>query len=369
MRPLLTALLILFSVTGMATDLGRVVEPVPDRSGEAREEAMVAALEKVLVRLTGSAVPTRYEGVDGILRQPSRWARQYSYVDAPVTATGESGEQAPSDALTLAVDFDTGALTARLEALSAPVWSTQRPGVLLWAVLQRPAYGELMAARSEDTVARALTQHAEARGLPLVLPQMDSTDLALVSAADVRGRFDRVISRASSRYDAPIRATAIIYTGEPVRVRWRLLDSDSPGEAGEFQVSSEAEAVSALVDAITGVMVERYAVAGGVANARTVRINGVSSLSAWQGVQRYLVALAGVRDVQMKAVDGDTVFFQLMFSGPPSQLRQLVTLNPRLHPCEGDPEEAPAVPNGTAEPLDVAEVPAPVLSFCWQERP
>ncbi|MDF1822221.1 MAG: DUF2066 domain-containing protein [Alcanivoracaceae bacterium] len=370
MRPLLTALLIVFCATAGAAELGRVLEPVPDRSAGERETAMVAALEKVLVRLTGNAVPTRFDGVDGILRQPSRWARQYSYLESPVD---EADAEAPADsmpeqALTLVVDFDTGALTARLEALGAPVWSTQRPDVLLWAVLQRPAYGELLSARSEDVVARDLLAQADARGLPLVLPQMDSTDLAQVSPADIRGRFDRVISRASTRYEAPIRATAIIYTGEPVQVRWRLLDTDADDEAGEFSASSEQEAVSALVDALTGVMVSRYAVAGGVASARTVRIEGIGTLDAWQGVQRYLAALAGVRDVHMKAVDGKTVFFQMMFSGPAAQLEQLVSLNPRLQRC---PDSA-AAPE--AQPQPAADAPAeaavtPVLAFCWQGQP
>jgi hypothetical protein len=268
----------------------------------------------------------------------------------------------------LAVDFDTDALNARLEALGAPVWSIQRPGVLLWAVLQRPAYGELLSSRSEDQVAKALQEQALARGLPLVLPEMDSTDLAQISPADVRGRFDRVINRASSRYEAPVRVTAILYTGDPVQVRWRVLDGDAATETGEFVAASEDDAVSGLVDAITGVMVQRYAVAGGVATARSLRIDGVESLAVWQDTQRYLGALAGVRDVQMKAVDGGSVFFEIMFSGAATQLQQLVELNPRLRRCDGL-QPLPAGQLAHDSELQDAVPAPPVLHYCWQERP
>lgn len=368
MRLLLTVLLILMSASGLAAELGRVEVPVPDRSEKAREAAMTAGLEQVLVRLTGSAVPTRFDGVDAMLRQPSRWARQFSYAEVQVPADAAEEPAEDQSGLTLAVDFDTDALNARLEALGAPVWSIQRPGVLLWAVLQRPAYGELLSSRSEDQVAKALQEQALARGLPLVLPEMDSTDLAQISPADVRGRFDRVINRASSRYEAPVRVTAILYTGDPVQVRWRVLDGDPATETGEFVAASEDQAVAGLVDAITGVMVQRYAVAGGVATARSLRIDGVESLAVWQDTQRYLGALAGVRDVQMKAVDGDSVFFEIMFSGAATQLQQLVELNPRLRRCDGPQPLSADQGADDAAPQDALPAP-PVLHYCWQERP
>ncbi|MDF1780137.1 MAG: DUF2066 domain-containing protein [Alcanivoracaceae bacterium] len=324
--------------------LGAVQVPVADRSSEARAEALSMGIDQVLVRLTGSRELGAIDGLGPIRSQPSRWAQQFSYT------------QLADDQLGLNVNFDLNAVLGALERSGAPVWGVTRPQILVWLALQRPGYGEIVGRDMSDPVALALSSAAQERGLPLVMPLMDDKDRGTINVADIRGHFDNVIQQASARYQAPVRVSAVIYTGARPQIRWRLFRGTEILDQGEFTADDEPLAVRRLVDEIADRLASVYVIKSGSGEAQVLTVSGVRKLGDWSALQQYLQKLTGVSGVNMLQVKGEQVRFSLMFSGSLDQLTRMLALYPGLAPC----------PVGAADLNSEVSAPVALPAYCWQ---
>ncbi len=343
MKRLCLVLLCVLSATVQAamTSLGEVEVPVGDRSAERRSEALAQGLEQVLVRLTGSRDLSRPE-LGAVRQQPARWATKYRYL--------ERDQQ-----LLMTASFDTEGLLAALQRAGAPVWGATRPQTLVWLVLQRPGMGELLARGGSDPVLSALQQTAAERGLPLVLPLMDDEDRRGIAVADIRGHFDHVMHKASQRYAAPLTLAAVLYTGNTPQLRWRLFRGAEQLEQGEITAADEQQAVQQLIDRVTDRLASVYVIRAGGGAALSLEVRQVQALADWQSLQSYLQGLTGVGNVQLVALSGDTLHFNLTFAGDLAQLRHLLALNRNIVACEQVDTAASVAPSTPTLP-----------SYCWQ---
>ncbi len=375
MLPLL-ALLVLFvpapAVSAPEPELGRVELEVPGRTPGARRDALGEGLDRVLIRLTGSADPSRLASLEGLRSgSPAQWVSQYSYreIDA------ENPDQSSGDdekTLQLQARFDVSGLLERLGEINAPVWDENRPAVLIWLVVQEPTSGELLGRDSNHRVRTLLEEAARERGLPIVLPRMDSDDRSVIQAADIRGRFDEPVRQASERYDTPLAATAVLYTGDSARLRWRLLDSGEERTGNTLTVSRLEQGVRDWVNGMTDYLVGLYAVRGERERDIDIRVKDLARLQDWNRLQNFLGGLAGMRSIQLRHLEGQTAGFQARFAGPATKLERLAKLLPGLGSCEDDRALA-AVSARTDEPGATdsagAETEAKqrksTLEFCW----
>ncbi|WP_162925703.1 DUF2066 domain-containing protein [Isoalcanivorax indicus] len=326
--------------TAQTVNLNTVQVPVADRSAGARNEALREALTVMLVRISGQTAVSDLPGGAGLLERPASWVEQFSY-------SGRDGD------LTLEARFDVRGISEQLARAGAPVWGRSRPQVLVWAA---PDRGDIVSAQSDSDFARGLRERAAWRGLPLQWPAMDSEDHARISAADIRGRFDRQIQNASQRYQAPLVVSVVYYTSGRPGARWRLLQEGNTLRSGEVGGDGDAALGAALADAVSDYLAEVYAVRGGAeASALTVRIEGIERLETWHTVQQFVGQQAGVRAVRLAKLDGDAMNLQVDFSGDTAQLERLLQLHRHLGACREAPTLLP-------EPGAVSDV----LRLCWQ---
>lgn len=313
-------------------ELGDVELTVPDRTSGERRQALSEGLDRVLVRLTGFRKPSELSSLAPVRADdPARWVTQYRYEDKK--SEGKSGDPGGGLGLVLKARFDISGLFERLGELDAPVWDQNRPAVLLWLVVQEPTGGDIVG-RDSDHPARALLEKAaRRRGLPVVLPRMDDTDRDTIRAAEIRGQFDEPVRKASRRYDTPLVATAVLYTGKNPRLRWRLLDDGRKETSGNRQVEGMAAGLNAWVDAVTRHLVELYAVRGSEERSIRIRVRQLDRLQDWNRLHRHLLGLAGMRSVQLRHLEGATATFDTRFAGPPAKLERLAKLQPGLGSC------------------------------------
>lgn len=339
-----TLLLMLLAVAGAvsAQTLSEVTLPVADRSTEARGATLRAGLEQILVRLTGSRAPDTVPGAAAMLDAPESWVAQYGYVGS-------------NDALQLQARFDVQAISDQLARNGAPVWGAARPPVLLWVVSDR---GDIHSRDSDANFMQALRSGAEARGLPLLLPVMDDTDRARISASDIRGRFDRQLREASRRYDSPLSATVVYYTSGRPSLRWRIVQEGSTLREGQLNADSEAALARDLADTLADFMADLYAVQGSEARLARLEIDGINSLGDWQSVRTYIARQAGVRDVALGRLDGEVAELRLDFAGDSAQLERLLTLSGDLQRCAAQPASGELAP--VTAPTDGI-----LLRLCW----
>lgn len=378
MRLLRPFVLLLLSVPALAVaqpdpELGRVELSVPDRTASARRDALREGLDRVLIRLTGSANLSQLPSLDGLRSgAPARWVSQYSYREAAEEEAQQAsvdGDQGPK----LRARFDVSGLLERLGERNSPVWDENRPALLVWLVVQEPTSGELLARDSSHKVRALLEDAARRRGLPIVLPRMDSKDRSVVQAADIRGRFDEPVQQASARYDAPLVATAVLYRGDSPRLRWRLLDSGEERTGGTLSMPGLEQGLQNWVSRVTDYLVRLYAVRGKKERKIDIRVQGLAQLQDWNRLQDFLSGLAGMRSVQLHHLQGETAGFQARFAGPATKLERLAKLQPGLGSCEDDRalaavsarvDETPSPDSGGSEP---AVKPESTVEFCWDE--
>ncbi len=331
-----------------AADAGEVSVPLEGdqpQSAEAREQALRRGLETVIRRLTGRDEVADLAGVAGALENPSRWLMRYAY---------EGGTPPRLKAV-----FDDRALTRHLSEQGAPVWSGERPPVLVWLVAEGAGRGRMVAAG--DPLAERLTAAAARRGVSLTLPEWDGRDRDVVSVADVRGRFDGPLLQASGRYDTDWVATAVLYeSGGDTTLNWRLLHEGEALAESRDKAGDTDAALDRLVTVIADRIAERYSVGAGgdndddagpsepvpasdalVDKSGWITVRGVGSLSAWHRLRRALADLGPMRAVALRVASDDRVQFEVDFAGGRAQLIRSVAGVEGLDECQDPASDTP----------------------------
>jgi hypothetical protein len=289
-----------------------------------------AALAQVLVRVTGTRAAAAPESL-AALGDPAVLVLQYR-------STGPDRWR---------VGFDSGALRSRLDAAGLPIWSEERPATLLWLAVDTGG-GErniLSAAAAEpsglsstrlgpaqrDELAatrEALQDVAQTRGLPMLLPLVDTEDLESLSFADLWGDFSEPVVAASARYRADALLIGRTRTLDPTapRVRWTLLfDGERWDWEGTLQDGPEFTA-----DRVA----ERLATSADSLRELRVEVRNVSSLDDYGKVYTYLGSLSAVERCDVEQVEADRAIFRLQVRGDPDQLLRVVALNRLLVPVD-----------------------------------
>jgi len=285
-----------------------------------------AALAAVVVRVSGSRAAAS-PAVLASFGDPAVLVRQYR-----ATEPG-----------TWQVGFDPVALRARLDAAGIAVWGNERPATLVWlAVDQGRGQREILAAAADGGVAQfsvatdtlagsreILQQVAAERGLPVLLPLMDSADLQAISFPDLWGDFSERVLDASARYRADAVLIGRARTPDPAaaQVRWTLLFG---GERFNWSgpLSNGPERAADL-------LAERLATPAGSLQALSVAVQNVDSLDAYGRIYRYMSQLGPVESFEVTAVKGERVLFKLQLRGDADQLLRIISLRRLLQPVDG----------------------------------
>lgn len=298
--------------------------PVADMAEASRAEGVRAALLQVLVKNTGIGDLALQADTAALLRNPEQGLQQYGYAEVP----GAEGEPRQ----VLRVRFSREDIERRIHAQGLPLWSAQRPRLLLWVAIE-DARGRTLQADDDSPYAASLRRQAERRGLPIALPLLDMQDRRQISVADVWGGFEEIVHQASQRYDGPGWATATLRpaTAGQWRLQWTL-------QLDEWQLQGSALAASVelalrrLVDELADEVAARYAVspaAGGESRLR-IAVLGVQGYGDYVNALRYLRGLDLVSGVQPQSLRQQEVIFTLRSRASKADLARLIDLGARF---------------------------------------
>ena len=279
-----------------------------------RDAAFGAALEQVLVRVTGRRDIAAREEAAPLLADAAAYAQQFRQ-----PAAGR-----------LWVAFDGAALEAELARRGLPVWGADRPLTLLWVATDTGGGSRFVVAsgaelEAEAQIRDALLEAARRRGLPVMFPLMDAEDRARASFAEVWGGFDDAILAASARYGADAVLVGRVNAADPGFARWTLLeDSGTQRWSGSL-----AESIDRLADQFAA----RFGVvsSGGVRPLR-LGVAGIGSVEDYARVLRSLERLTAVEGLSVERVEGDSAVFRLTLRGTPEALAEAIALGRVLSP-------------------------------------
>lgn len=278
-----------------------------------RAAAYEAALYTVLLRVAGTELAANPDLVAELFPRPAAYVVQF--------------QPGPDD--TLWVSFDGGAVERTLRDAGQTVWGTDRPMTLVWLAVdwgdgEREVVGADDAEQGIDD-ARSIDRNrllrerilaaAERRGLPVVLPLLDTDDLRNVSFSDIWGGFDDQLLEASRRYDARSVLVGRVRPDTSQHNRWSYYFGDQ-----QQMWNGEPEAV---VDLVADTLADEFAIRGDApVDTLELGIAGVDSVAAFGAVDRILKDLRIIERIAIVEVAGDRVLYRVEARGGSERLRR-----------------------------------------------
>lgn len=330
-------------------NLYQVREPVSGQTPDERARATQAALDTLVLRLTGDAKSVQGPALADLRKNPQQIISQFGFEAGPPES--------------LLVDFDPASTDRTLRQAGLPIWGSNRPTILGWWLNDATEGSNLVG--DGQSAAEPLRRAAQHRGLPLRLPLADLGEQSVGTAKNLESTDSTPLKEASERYGAD--ALLAVHATEGAgqwQAKWRLWLGDQRDQGTATGATSEALADAVLL-AVSQRLAPRYVVKPGVSSGLSLQVQGMN-------LERYaqLMRLLEPFGARLKSVDGDRITYEV--SGSADQVRsQLALANLQEVPAdEAVPSTAPGTPvegSAAAPGATPMIVPAadPQLRFRW----
>jgi hypothetical protein len=353
-KVLLLVLLLLPAASLLGAEVQGLYESdvrVFSQDGNERVEAMKTALSEVLVRVSGREAVLHAIAVQKALANPASLLRLYGY-RAQTTAEKEAyleelklnppaEDKGRTEPQMVSFSYDKAAVDKLLLDSGYPVWGTTRPAVLVWLALQDEQGRYLLGAdAAAHPVNKLLYQEARARGLAVVQPLLDATDLEAVSVADVWGALAEPLHKAAARYRAEAVLVGRIAPGpaNTWQAQWSLLEG-AAGKTWQADADSRRGVIRAGVNGVTEALAAQYVPFSRVVQSGTLSllVLGAKSLADYARVSAYLQSLQSVTQVHLARVEPDRLHYELRIEGNAAGVARTIALGNvlRAGPVEG----------------------------------
>ncbi len=353
---------------------------VANQGAGERARALPLALRQVLVKVSGDARVADNPGVTDALGQAGAIMLQTTYREDVLT--GATGVQ--SKATTLLAEFDRAGVDAILRKAGRPIWTSDRPAVLAWLVIESGAARQVASA-GQSAALGALLRQAEHRGFDVVLPAWDYQDQGRAPIESLWLGQLSALRAASARYGTRTAVLARLRrTADGWNSRYSLVDLSRQGKAEEW-LAIHPSSSAALADAIDGSadrLAARFATSSDdLLNASyDARVAGVRSGADYGRILSYLNGLHVVQAAEAAGAEGDRLLLKLDLRVTPQRfatmlegdgILDVVQLPPSLEtgadPFGPDPDAVISASDGesspAAEPVPLAAESLPVLEL------
>ncbi len=308
--------------------------PVENQSAASRRDAFRQAIKKVLIKMTGIKDIAAAPEAEIIIQRATRYVSRYRYMQKALdesTAVEEPGKQ-----LFINVEYDGEALEKLLRQSGLPVWSDNRPAVLLWLAVQNGRERYILGEDTDDEIKRLVMAAADRRGVPLIFPLQDLEETRRVTFADIRAGFTETVLAASERYNAPITMVGYLKFDRSGKasVKWTTHREGSSSSWQERSVPQE-QAVISGIDNLADILASRYAFSGNAGNTLfeyLVSVNGVLGLNDYAGALNYMRGLNFVEEVTPVRVEAGRAHYRVLMRGELMELQRMLDLSELLQP-------------------------------------
>jgi len=313
---------------------GEVIVQSRDNERE-RLRGFADALRQVLVKITGNRQVLDLPQIRRGLSVADDYVDTWSY-QALDNGDGNTDQQ---PGIAMSVNFFEPEVLSLLDSAGVPLWPGNRPYTLIWMVIQ-DELGErqLVGANNDDfrDVMGIVDQLAAARGLPILLPILDLEDRRAVSVGDVWDMHADTLLEATSRYQSESVLVMRIFrslNGE-IYGRGNYLFRNQVLELESFE-SDMTSFITDSVDLAARELSAYYAVLlSGTESSMEVNltVTGISTVEDYAGLLGYVGQLTDVNNVQVAAINQETVQLKLVTGGQLRQLVETIALNRNLVP-------------------------------------
>ncbi len=300
---------------------------VNDKTQKTRVKAHRWAIEQVLSKVSGDK---------DILANPQiRREVQYrsaNYIKSFAFKTDEQGR-------TFLVDqFYQTKIDKLIKSVGGAIWGRRRPNTLIWLVVEEGINRSIVEQEQFPQLSEILSQSSDDRGLPILLPLMDTIDKDAVYSSDIWARFDSVVYSASQRYQVDnyimARMRYVDANKEPEYqsgwlLQFALMQQRDYLLTGEFN-GEQFSVLRQMVNTVGDYFAQEYAIDSEHVGAQNLELvlQGVPNITSLIKAENYLKSLPPVTGVQLLGLSHKTAKFYLSLSGEGLDvIRALALLN------------------------------------------
>ncbi len=325
---IVTVLLALLSSAVQAEvvrDLYSAQVPVADRSQAELNRASGDALSQVLVKVSGSLEVLDNPAIQQALGKSRGYVQQYAYA------------RANTPGLMARFEFDDSVIADLLSEAGAPLWTANRPVVLVWIVVETASGRFLLNNDSDPMLVEEVTRQFSQRGVPVRLPLFDLVDAASMPPEAVWRQDSDTLKAGSARYgleDVLAGRVAALSTGTWVG-DWVYLSSETRLDRS-YSTGTAEEFIREGVAMVAQDMASRFAVAptNAVGPGVLMTVSGISTYADYAGVVAWLESLELIEHANIERISGDRIELRLVAQADASQLASIIELNEQLQPAE-----------------------------------
>jgi hypothetical protein len=341
------SLMSLPAVAETVNNLYQVREPVSGQTPDEKTRATQAALETLVIRLTGDPKAVQNGGLAEVRKDPQQIISQYGYDAGPPES--------------LQVDFDPASTERVMRQAGLPLWGTNRPVIMAWWLNDATDGANLVG--DGQASAEPLRRAAQHRGLPLRLPLADLGEQGIGNAKTLDGNNVGPLKEASERYGSDaILAVHAQENGGQWQGKWHLWLGDKM-EQGSASGASPADLADAVLLAVSQRLAPRFVVKPGASTGMVLDVQGMN-LERYAQLLRLLEPFGG----RLKSAEGDHIAFDV--SGSPDQLRSQLALAklqevPASEIASAPINPVPGAADGAPVPAQPPAVSPTALHFRW----
>lgn len=311
----------------VVADLYSAEVAVANQSPASLNKGSRAAMSDVLVKVSGSTGLLRNPVIKAALAKSRSQVMKYGY----------SLNQPASGELMMRFEFDRSYITDLIIEAGAPLWTANRPKVLVWLVVEDASGRRFATQESDPELIAALQAEFSRRGVPLQLPMHDPTDAAALTP-DAAWRLNRTsLLAASRRYDVQDVLAGRLVAGAAGELNgdWVYLNDGNVRERPVKATAMKAY-LRGGVALVAEDMASRYAVAptsGG--GGLEMSVAGVASYADYAAVVAWLESIELIEHANVEWVRGDVIQLRLQAQVDATQLAGILELNEQLVPVPG----------------------------------
>jgi hypothetical protein len=325
-------------------DLYQANVPVRDHSAAQLNRATRAGLAQVLVKVSGSREVLRNADVREALDRAQSFMQQYQY------------RRPDRNQLELELQFDQQLVTAVLTRVLLPLWTANRPPVLVWLVVDDASGRNVATRETHPALVEVVRARFQRRGVPVEFPLYDLQDTLEVSVHDLWLLDSLPIYRASRRYrnENVLVGRLRALPDQRWMGDWMYLWQDESKAITEYGEPLD-DFVGAGVNLTAEAMAARYAFAPTLTTGEgiLVRVDGLPGFAEYRASLEYFQTLELVDGAIVEYAAGDTVVFRVNAQLQAEQLQRVIAQKGKLESLH------------QFEPLDAA-LPAAELVYQWR---
>lgn len=300
-----------------------VVEIEAQSDAQLRKAAR-EGLATVFIRVSGHRSVLNHSEITQALRNARTYLNQFSY---------QTHEHEGERHLSVVLEFEEALVSKVLRRAGLPIWSADRPTVLVWLVLDDGDSKQLANPEAYQDLMQQMRSHAKRRGLALKLPLMDLEDNLALGAEQLWQLSSPAIAQASQRYqpDSILIGKLSRLTSGRWLGQWQYRFADRKiafdGAADDLN-----QFIAAGFDEVANLQADVYAIVPVKTSTDgvVIELTNIDSFTDYARAIAYLESLAAVEHANLMSLKGDLLVVRLVAEGQLQQLEKAIALGKKL---------------------------------------